>query len=169
MRVDHRVDLYRERHVVSRPDVRVKAQSSERGGEMTTTANDQASVSVMLIVPDTPAAVSWYKTALGAAELWNLGSVAALQLRGAPFMLHESVPGKKTEQSPIEAGLTTTRIEVFVDDPDQLIGLATKAGATDIEPVTGHQAPWGTHQQGGFTDPFGHRWSIGDRSPIRQY
>ena len=39
---------------------------------MTATQSDRASVSVMLIVPDAPAAVSWYKTALGAAELWNV-------------------------------------------------------------------------------------------------
>lgn len=136
---------------------------------MTTTPTNHASVSVMLIVPDTPAAVSWYQTALGVAELWNVGGVAGLHLRGAPFMLHEAVPGRKTEQSPVEAGLTTTRIEVFVDHPGQLIEQAAEAGATDIEPLTDHQAPWGTHQQGGFTDPFGHRWSIGDRTPLQQY
>ncbi|HEY7893093.1 MAG TPA: hypothetical protein VIC05_12870 [Solirubrobacteraceae bacterium] len=29
-----------------------------------------------------------------------------------------------------------------------------------------HQRPWGTHRQGGFRDPFGHNWSVGDRSPL---
>jgi PhnB protein len=136
---------------------------------MTATQPDHASVSVMLIVPDAPAAVSWYKTALGAAELWNLGGVAGLHLRGAPFMLHEAVPGRKTEPSPIEVGLTTTRIEVFVDDPGQLIEQAAQAGATEVQPLSSHEAPWGTHQQGGFTDPFGHRWSVGDRTPLLPY
>ena len=92
-------------------------QNTEQGSAVTATQSERASVSVMLIVPDASAAVSWYKTALGAAELWNLGGVAGLHLRGAPFMLHEAVPGRKTEPSPIEVGLTTTRIEVFVDDP----------------------------------------------------
>jgi PhnB protein len=136
---------------------------------MTATATDHASLSVMLIVPDTPAAVSWYKTALGAAELWNLGSVAGLHLRGAPFMLHEAVAGWKTESSPIEAGLTTTRIEVFIDNPGPLIEHAAQAGATDVQALADHDAPWGTHQQGGFTDPFGHRWSVGDRTPLQPY
>lgn len=136
---------------------------------MTATQTDRASVSVMLIVPDAPAAVSWYKTALGAAELWNLGSVAGLQLCGAPFMLHEAVPGRKTESSPIEAGLTTTRIEVFVDDPGRLIEQAAQAGATDVRPLASHEVPWGAHQQGGFTDPFGHRWSVGDRTPLQSH
>jgi hypothetical protein len=33
-------------------------------------------ISVMLAVADTPAAVEWYKRALGATVLWSLGSVA---------------------------------------------------------------------------------------------
>lgn len=32
-------------------------------------------ISVMVAVPDAPTAVAWYKRALGAVELWNLGSV----------------------------------------------------------------------------------------------
>jgi uncharacterized glyoxalase superfamily protein PhnB len=120
----------------------------------------------MLIVPDTVAAVSWYKTALGADELWNLGGVAGLHLRGAPFFVHEAVPGRTGEPSPIDVGLTTTRIEVFVDEPGRLIEFASEAGATDIEPATEHEMPWGPHRQGGFTDPFGHRWSVGDRTPL---
>jgi uncharacterized glyoxalase superfamily protein PhnB len=123
-------------------------------------------LSVMLIVSDAAAAVTWYRTALGAEELWNLGTVAGLHLDGAPFFLHEAVPGKETEPSPSAAGLTTTRIEVFVDDPDDLIGRAARAGATHVEQMTNHEAPWGPHSQGGFTDPFGHRWSVGDRTPL---
>jgi uncharacterized glyoxalase superfamily protein PhnB len=151
-----------------RPEIRVCRTPNEVQA-MTATQSDRASVSVMLIVPDAPAAVSWYKMALGAAELWNLGGVAGLHLRGAPFMLHEAVPGRKTEPSPIEVGLTTTRVEVFVDDPGQLIEQAAQAGATEVQPLASHEAPWGTHQQGGFTDPFGHRWSVGDRTPLQPY
>lgn len=124
-------------------------------------------LSVMLIVSDAAAAVSWYAEALGAQTLWDLGGVAALHLDGAPFLVHEAVPGKKQEPSPTDVGLTTTRIEVFVDAPDHLVARAAKAGATGVQPVTDHDAPWGTHRQGGFTDPFGHRWSVGDRSPLR--
>jgi uncharacterized glyoxalase superfamily protein PhnB len=29
--------------------------------------------------------------------------------------------------------------------------------------------PWGTHRQGGFSDPFGHNWSVGDKSPLRPF
>jgi|ERR1700677_1109906 len=120
----------------------------------------------MLIVPDAAAAVGWYSAALGAAELWNLGGVAGLHIDGAPFFVHEAVPGRTTEPSPADVGLTTTRIEVFVDEPGSLIARAGAAGATSVEPPTDHETPWGIHLQGGFTDPFGHRWSVGDRTPL---
>jgi uncharacterized glyoxalase superfamily protein PhnB len=29
--------------------------------------------------------------------------------------------------------------------------------------------PWGVHRQGGFTDPFGHRWLVGDKSPLNPF
>jgi PhnB protein len=58
-------------------------------------------------------------------------------------------------------------IEVFVDDPDNFIERALSAGADgSVDQIRDHQMPWGTHRQGGFTDPFGHRWLVGDRSPL---
>jgi uncharacterized glyoxalase superfamily protein PhnB len=123
-------------------------------------------ISVMLIVPDADAAVAWYKTALGATELWNLGGVTGLEISGAPFFLHEVNPKNPTETSPGQAGVTSVRIEVFADDPDDLIARAVAAGATAGAEIEDHRAPWGTHRQGGFTDPFGHNWSVGDRSPL---
>lgn len=123
-------------------------------------------ISVMLIVPDADAAVSWYKVALGATELWDLGGVAGLQVAGAPFFLHEVNPRNPAENSPDRIGVTSTRIEVFVDDPDSFISRAITAGATPGAEIKDHQAPWGAHRQGGFHDPFGHNWSIGDRSPL---
>jgi PhnB protein len=130
---------------------------------------DRPCISVMLIVPDAAAAVSWYEAALGARPLWDLGGVAGLHINGAPFFVHEAVPGAKREPSPTDVGMTTTRIEVFADAPAELIQRAGQAGATALEPLTDHDAPWGTHRQGGFTDPFGHRWSIGDRTPLRPF
>jgi PhnB protein len=123
-------------------------------------------LSVMLIVPDGAVAVEWYQRALQAEVMWDLGGVAGLQLGGAPFFVHEAVPGKAHERSPVDVGMTTTRIEVFADDPGAVIERAAGAGATDVQPLTEHEAPWGVHRQGGFTDPFGHRWSVGDRSPL---
>jgi PhnB protein len=44
-------------------------------------------ISLMLAVPDAPTAAGWYKRALGATELWNLGSVIGLEIEEAPFFL----------------------------------------------------------------------------------
>jgi PhnB protein len=133
-----------------------------------TNETDRPFLSVMLIVSDAAAAVDWYETALGAGVLWDLGGVAGLHLCGAPFFVHEAVPGKTSEPSPTDVALTTTRIEVFVDEPGRFIDRAAEAGATHVEPPTDHETPWGTHRQGGFSDPFGHRWSVGDRTPLEQ-
>jgi PhnB protein len=127
------------------------------------------SISVMLIVPDGPTALDWYKDALGAKELWNLGGVAGLQIDGAPFFLHEANPKNPVETDPGEAGVTSSRIEVFLDDPDSFIARAIAAGATARSVVKEHQVPWGTHRQGGFQDPFGHNWSVGDKSPLNAF
>jgi uncharacterized glyoxalase superfamily protein PhnB len=82
----------------------------------------------MLAVPDAREALAWYKRALGATELWNLGSVVAVIARA------------------LEAG--------------------AKGSATGIRD---HRMPWGTHRQGSFVDPFGHKWLVGDRSPLSRH
>lgn len=123
-------------------------------------------ISVMLIVPDADAAVAWYKQALDARELWDLGGVAGLEIGGAPFFLHQVNPRNPAETSPGQLGVTSTRIEVFVDDPDSFIDRAIGAGASQGPEIQTHQLPWGEHRQGGFRDPFGHNWSVGDRSPL---
>jgi len=124
-------------------------------------------ISVMLAVPDTPTAVGWYMKALGARLLWSMGSVAGLEIDGAPFFLHQ--PVKNRFDSPKEIGTTTARVELFVDQPDEVIARAVNAGAMGSDNIKNHSAPWGTHRQGGFTDPFGHTWSVGDKSPLNPF
>jgi len=122
-------------------------------------------ISVMLAVPDAPTAALWYAQALGAAELWNLGSVVGLTVAGAPFFLGE--PENNGWDTPATLGSRTVRVEVFVDDPDGFIERAVAAGADgSIDQIRDHQMPWGVHRQGGFIDPFGHLWLVGDRSPL---
>jgi uncharacterized glyoxalase superfamily protein PhnB len=125
-------------------------------------------ISVMLAVTDAPAAAAWYKKALGATELWNLGSVVGLEIAGSAFFLGQ--PENNGWESPSKLGITTTRIEVFCDDPDTFIARAVEAGANgSVDNIKNHEAPWGVHRQGGFFDPFGHRWLVGDRSPLRPF
>src|SRR5438477_11303650 len=85
-------------------------------------------ISLMLAVPDAPVAVAWYERAIGATELWNLGSVVGLEVAGAPFFLAQ--PANNGWNSPQEVGTTTVRVEVFVDDPDAFVERAIAAGAT---------------------------------------
>jgi PhnB protein len=124
-------------------------------------------LSVMLIVPDAEPAIAWYTDALGAQELWNLGGVAGLHIAGAPFFVHEVNPDNPDETCPDRAGVTSVRVELFLDDPDAFVARALAAGATSGSPVVDHETPWGKHRQGGFHDPFGHKWSVGDPSPLR--
>ena len=125
-------------------------------------------ITVMLAVPDTPTAVEWYKRALGATVLWSLGSVAGLEIAGAPIFLGE--PANNGWESPSKLGITSTRVEVFCDNPDTMIARALEAGAIGrLDEIKDHQMPWGTHRQGDFRDPFGHIWLVGDRSPLSRY
>ena len=106
--------------------------------------------------------------ALGATELWNLGGVVGLEIEGAPFFLHE--PVGTGFDSPAALDATTVRVEVFSEDPDAFIARAVAAGADgSLEQISDHQAPWGIHRQGGFTDPFGHAWLVGDKSPLAPF
>jgi PhnB protein len=47
-----------------------------------------------------------------------------------------------------------------------VVGLTADGG---FDPIRDHRMPWGTHRQGGFLDPFGHLWLVGDRSPLRAH
>jgi len=117
-------------------------------------------ISLMLAVTDAPKAVTWYEKALGATVLWSLGSIAGLEIQGAAFFVGE--PANNGWESPERLGITSTRVEVFCEDPDAFIAWAVQAGANgSVDKIRNHEAPWGTHRQGGFIDPFGHRWLLG--------
>jgi PhnB protein len=125
-------------------------------------------ISVMLAVENAAQAIRWYKEALGAQELWNLGSVVGLSIAGAPIFVGE--PANNGWESPTKLGITSARVEVFCDDPDTFIEKAVTAGANgEIDEIRDHQMPWGVHRQGGFIDPFGHIWLVGDNSPLSEH
>jgi PhnB protein len=65
-------------------------------------------ISVMLAVPDAPGAAGWYKDALGATELWNLGSVIGLEVAGAAFFLGE--PENNGWETPERLGMPSVRV-----------------------------------------------------------
>ena len=121
----------------------------------------------MLAVPDAPTAADWYKRATGATAV-ELRHCVGLEVEGAPFFLAQ--PANNGWDSPSAIGTTTVRIEVFVDDPDSFVERAIEAGADGtLDRVRDHEAPWGKHRQGGFYDPFGHLWLVGDKSPLERF
>src|SRR3954468_2693186 len=127
--------------------------------------NQKIHISVMLAVANAGEAAAWYETALGAAKIWDLGSVIGMRVGGAAFFLGE--PANNGWATPLELGFPSCRIEVFCDNPDDFVACAIEAGATSgTDPVRNHEMPWGTHRQGSFVDPFGHKWLVGDRSPL---
>jgi PhnB protein len=148
----------RELTVVDPDGNRLRFASGARGPQ----------ISVMLAVPDAPAAAAWYERALGATRLWDLGSVVGLEIAGAPFFLGQ--PEKNNWATPATLGRPSCRVEVFCDQPDAFVARAVECGATaPAHGVRDHQMPWGVHRQGGFVDPFGHIWFVGDRSPLRRH
>ena len=125
-------------------------------------------LSVMLAVVNAPAAIAWYQKGLGANVFWSLGSVAGMEIQGAAFFVGE--PANNGWESPEKLGITSTRVEVFCEDPDTFIARAVHAGANGgFDKIRNHKAPWGIHRQGGFIDPFGHLWLVGDKSPLNRY
>ena len=125
-------------------------------------------ISVMLIVPDADTAIGWYTETLGSRLLWDLDGVAGLELDGAPFFVHEVNPANPGEIDPVRARVRSVRIELFVEDPVAVLDRAVAGGAKLRSGVEARDTPWGTHRQGGFTDPFGHEWSVGDAGPLGQ-
>jgi PhnB protein len=131
-----------------------------------TQARGSTVISPMLIVPDGAATAQWYKHVLQAKERFRVGDghLVALDADGAPlFVREETTPYRVSPASP--GSINTVCIELFADDPDGVVERARRAGATATQ-MEDHQRSWGTQRQGGFTDPWGHSWLVGDKSPL---
>jgi len=123
----------------------------------------------MLAVSDPQRAIEFYERAFGAEVQWQIGEpaeVAGLVIDGAEVFLARESPSNGT-RSPDGAGITTVRIELFVDDPQAVQQRATDAGAKPGSAVAlrTHETVAGRGplrmMQGGVVDPFGHVWLIG--------
>ena len=110
-------------------------------------------------------APQWYRRVLHARERFRIGEshLVALDVDGSALFIRESTGPDLV--NPSVAGLRTAAFELLVDDPDQVIALALDAGAIAAG-IEDHDRPWDKHRQGGFSDPWGHAWLVGDRSPL---
>ena len=112
-------------------------------------------------------AISFYKAAFGATEVYHLdgpeGSVVArLSIDGAEFWLNGEGESPEHDEPTKSANASSPngssiRMILTVADPDSVFKRALAGGASQVYPITeGHG--W---RMGRVVDPFGHHWEIG--------
>ena len=114
-------------------------------------------------VKDAEKAIEFYKEAFGVKEKFRLtepgGRIghAELEFGSATLMLADEFPECGFE-GPKETGITSFTLHIHVDNADELIQRAVKAGAKIVrEP----QDQFYGERSGTIKDPFGHHWNIG--------
>lgn len=126
-----------------------------------TTKNDTTHFAPELHIPNGTLNIDFY-TKFGATEHFCFrnedGSihVAELEIKGAIFHLHETMPSIASLE-PVRANGVTAVIGLFVPDVSDVMHKAIQAGAIEINPVTDYDYGY---RQGMFKDPFGHYWQI---------
>ncbi len=126
-----------------------------------TTTNEKTHFAPELHIPNGTFDIDFY-TRFGATEHFCFrnddGSihVAELEINGAIFHVHETMPWFEALE-PIKAKGVTTVIGLFVPDVAEVMQKGIQAGAIEISPVTDHEYGY---RQGMFKDPFGHYWQI---------
>jgi uncharacterized glyoxalase superfamily protein PhnB len=125
-------------------------------------AAERPAITPHLVCAGAADAIEFYKKAFGATEMMRVPGKdgrlmhGAVQINGAMVMLVDEMPEWGT-LSPKSLKGTPVTIHLYVDDVDQFVKRAVKAGATVKMPVA--DMFWGD-RYGVIEDPFGHRWSI---------
>jgi PhnB protein len=116
-----------------------------------------------LCVSDAAAAIDFYKRAFGVREKFRLSEPsgrighAELEFGAVTIMLCDEFP-ECGIRSASTIGATPVSIHLHVDDADEMIEQAVRAGATlEREPKDEFYG----ERSGVVRDPFGHRWLIG--------
>jgi PhnB protein len=120
-----------------------------------------------LVVRDAAAAIEFYKTALGAMEIVRHQmpestkiTHAHLVISDGSIMLSDDFPemtGGKSS-TPEALGGSPVTIHLQMADVDKFWERAVAGGVTVTMPLADQF--WGD-RYGQFTDPFGHKWSVG--------
>ncbi len=124
----------------------------------------KATITAHLVLNDASSALEFYKKAFG-AEIHGVhktpdGKVmhAELTIGGARLMLADEFPGFGSGSAKTLGGSPVV-LNLYVDeDVDGLFNQAVGAGATVLMPL--QDQFWGD-RYGQITDPFGHRWALG--------
>jgi uncharacterized glyoxalase superfamily protein PhnB len=135
-----------------------------------------STISAHLTVRGAARAIEFYKEAFDAREVSRMmmpdGSrilYAELQIGDSRLMLCDEMPDQKLPfASPQSTEKTTVLLHIYVENPDQLLDRAVRAGAKITMPMM--DAFWGD-RYGMVTDPFGHVWALAahikDLSPVQ--
>jgi PhnB protein len=116
-----------------------------------------------LHVKNAAGAMAFYTSVFGAREKFRLtepdGRIghAELDFDGATLMVSEEFPEYGT-QAPDAGAPATVTLHLHVDNCDDVIARALKAGAT-LEMAV--QDQFYGERSGSFRDPAGYRWSVG--------
>jgi PhnB protein len=127
-----------------------------------------SSITPVLTVRNTAAAVEFYKAAFDAIEISRVDAsdgqlVVDLAIGQARFRVVGEAPNA-FNLSPETLGGTSVRLNLLVEDPDATAAQAIAVGAAEVFPIA--DQPYGL-RQGRFADPFGHHWLIGKPIPVR--
>lgn len=127
---------------------------------MTDRAAVHTTIAPWLSVRNGARAVDFYKSALGATEVFRMDAgdsvVARLSVEGAEFWVGDESP-EHSNFSPQSLNGSSVRIILTVADPDAVFARAVAAGASQVYAVT-EEYGW---RLGRVVDPFGHHWEIG--------
>jgi PhnB protein len=124
----------------------------------------QHTITAHLVIRGADKAIEFYKNGFGAqAQAVHHtpdGKVmhAELKIGDSTIMLADEFPGMGTCASPQTLGGTTTVLNLYAENIDQLFDRAVKAGATVTMPLSNQF--WGD-RYGQLKDPFGHAWALG--------
>jgi PhnB protein len=120
------------------------------------------SVTPYLIVKGAAGAIDFYRKAFGATELMRFagpgGTIghAEIKIGDSPIMLADEHP-QMGYRSPASLGGTPVSIMLFVNDVDEVVEGAVKAGAKLERPVADQ---FYGDRNGTIQDPYGHVWTI---------
>jgi uncharacterized glyoxalase superfamily protein PhnB len=116
-----------------------------------------------ICVKDAEKAIEFYKEAFGVKEKFRLtepnGRIghAELEFGTATLMLADEFPEYGFE-GPKDSGITSYSLHIHVENADEMIDRAVRAGAKLVRPP---QDQFYGERSGLIRDPFGHTWNIG--------
>jgi PhnB protein len=120
------------------------------------------SVTPYLMVEGAAQAISFYKEAFGATELFRMAddrgrvSHAEIRVGDSVLMLADTHPGT-TCSNPRSLGGSSVGLMIYVENVDTVFSRAVRAGGKSLRPLADQ---FYGDRSGTLEDPFGHVWTV---------